>query len=145
MGWTKADKERQKEREDSARGEWGTLWVSNGLHHQEARQKGNGMIAPHHPSFSLLPPSLFLAVPRPSIRQYLLWPVLCPPRSPFTTSRDLLLSSGRSSLIHYAQERRWRDGGGSGGCIWSGSLMRGGGQRGGRGEGEGKWICSDTL
>ena len=36
------------------------LCVSNGLHHQEARKKGNGMIGPHHSASSLLPPLLFL-------------------------------------------------------------------------------------
>ncbi|CAB1451950.1 unnamed protein product [Pleuronectes platessa] len=83
--------------------------MSNGLHHQEAIQHGNGMICPHHPTPSL-PPPLVLALfsLRPSIRVSPLWLALFRPRSPSTnpppSSQDLLLSSGSSTLIHYRED-----------------------------------------
>lgn len=111
------DEQRQtkndKKKESMAHGGVGTLCVSNGLHHQEARQRENGVIGFHHPAFSSLLPFLFLTPfpSHPSLR-------ICSDAFPssllslFTlsylprSSRDLLLSNRRSSLIHYIEESR---------------------------------------
>lgn len=74
---------------------------------KRARQKGNGMIACHHPSFYSLPSTPFS---RPSISLYLLWPDRCLPLSPLHlplqtpgSSRDLLLSGERVPAVNYVQ------------------------------------------
>lgn len=122
------DRQRMTKRKRRQRGGVGTLCVSNGLHHQESRQKGNGMIAPHHPSFSLLPPALFFGHPSDCISSGL----FCRPCSPFTTSPTLSETyfcpvGVAPSFITYRMVGVWGLGGGS--WIWSGSLMKGG-QRG---------------
>lgn len=72
------------------------------------------MIAPHHPSFFLFPPLLLLR--RFTAIHQSVSPLASFLSSLFTlyslphSSRDLLLSSGRSSLIHYVQQRRGRNG-----------------------------------
>lgn len=85
------DKQRwQTDRVSEQRRQWAggvgnSAWVTAFIIKKPDR-KGNGMIAPHHPSSSLFPPSLprsSRSVCWPSIRLYLLRPVLCCPRSPF--------------------------------------------------------------
>lgn len=101
---------------------------------KRARRKGNGMMAPHHPSFYFLPPTLFF---RHSLAIHqTVSPLARSLPSPFTlfylphSSRDLLLSSERISLIHYMGGGGWATGRKrhrqSGGWICSGGLIRSG-------------------
>lgn len=64
--------------EEQLRHEWVMAFII-----KRARQKGNGMIARHHPSFYSLPSTPFS---RPSISLYLLWPDRCLPLSPLPPS-----------------------------------------------------------
>lgn len=119
------------------------MLMSNGLHYQGARQKGNGMIAPIIPACSPFPPLLFslclLAIQTVSP----LASSLSSPFPPFTTS--LLLPRPTSvqleevpHLLHTEEEggdrelelaRRHMQ---SGDCIQSASVRRNSGWRGGR-------------
>ena len=142
--WTTKTEERGKEREDGLR--WGSgvfsEWIMAFAINKPDRG-GNGMIASHHPlllSSSSLSPSC--AAPLPSIRLYLLWPVLCRPHllfyylPPLPPETYFCPAGGAPSFIKY------RRGGGKGigkgkSCMCSGSRMRDGGQRGWRERREG--------
>lgn len=97
-----------------------TRSVNNGLHHQEARQEGNGMIAPNHPSVSLsLLPRSSRSICWPSIRLYLLRPALSRSCSASATSQLLLRPTSVQleedpHLLHAHRLEDW---------IWSGSLL----------------------